>query len=348
MIIAHSESAGTAAPPPNPPAAQATGTVIVLAPFVVTVPTVGPARALPVRFAPNLSLSEVVSRVRTTAETVATASAQIAAGNTDLSSRTEEQASTLEKTASSIEEMTAAIGQNAQNAGNASEAAAKAADTARRGGMAVNDVVQTIDGMQVSSRKIGEIIGVIDSIAFQTNILALNAAVEAARAGEQGRGFAVVAAEVRSLAQRCAEAAREIKTLIADMVSRVESGATKAIEAGKTMSDVVSSVQNVSTIINDIASATREQNSGLLQVNQAVMQLDKVTQSNASLVEESATASEELKRLAGEMVDSVAFFRTRIEEHLRHSTPPEAITRRSLFAPRMFRRAQGTVHQPRS
>ncbi len=258
----------------------------------------------------NGSLSGVVSRVRDSAETVATASAQIAAANSDLSSRTEEQASSLEETASSIEEMTAVVGQNAQSAGKASDAATQAADTARRGGKAVDEVVLTIDGMQESSRRIGEIIGVIDSIAFQTNILALNAAVEAARAGEQGRGFAVVAAEVRVLAQRTAEAAREIKGLIADTVSRVDSGAAKATEAGKTMADVVSSVQNVSTIISDIAAATREQNSGILQVNQAVTQLDKVTQSNAALVEESASASEQLKRMARQMAETVAFFKT--------------------------------------
>jgi methyl-accepting chemotaxis protein len=255
------------------------------------------------------SLAGIVDRVRRAAEMVTTASSQIAAGNTDLSARTEEQASSLEETAASIEEMTATVNQNAQNAGQASEVASSAAVIAQRGGDAVDQVVKMMESIQASSRKIGDIIGVIDSIAFQTNILALNAAVEAARAGDQGRGFAVVAGEVRSLAQRSAEAAKEIKSLITDSVQRVDAGAKLADGAGQTMGEVVASVARVSQIIGEIASATREQSSGIVQVNQAVGDLDKATQQNASLVEESTAASESLKELAREMVDAVSVFR---------------------------------------
>jgi methyl-accepting chemotaxis protein len=230
-------------------------------------------------------------------------------GNGDLSSRTEEQASSLEETAASIEEMTATVNQNAQNAGQASDVATGAADIARKGGAAVDQVVGMMSGIQASSKKISDIIGVIDSIAFQTNILALNAAVEAARAGEQGRGFAVVAGEVRSLAQRSAEAAKEIKGLITDSVERVDAGARLADDAGRTMAEVVASVNRVSSIIGEIATATTEQSTGIAQVNQAVADLDKVTQQNASLVEESTAAAEQLRVLAGEMVETVAVFR---------------------------------------
>jgi methyl-accepting chemotaxis protein len=257
----------------------------------------------------NDSLTGIVGRVRQAAELVTSASGEIAVGNADLSSRTEEQASSLEETAASIEEMTATVNQNAQNASQASGVAIAAADVARKGGVAVDEVVRTMEGIQASSRKIGDIIGVIDSIAFQTNILALNAAVEAARAGEQGRGFAVVASEVRSLAQRSAEAAKEIKGLITDSVDRVDAGARLADDAGKTMTEVVASVNRVSHIIGEIASATSEQSTGIAQVNQAVADLDKVTQQNASLVEESTAASESLKELAGEMSEAVSVFR---------------------------------------
>ena len=257
----------------------------------------------------NDSLAGIVGRVRQSAEEVTTASTQIAAGNTDLSTRTEEQASSLEETAASIEEMTATVNQNAQNANEANKVAANAADVARRGGDAVDEVVKMMEGIQSSSRKIGDIIGVIDSIAFQTNILALNAAVEAARAGDQGRGFAVVAGEVRSLAQRSAEAAKEIKGLITDSVGRVDEGARLADDAGKTMTEVVSSVNRVSQIIGEIAAATQEQSTGIAQVNTAVGDLDKVTQQNASLVEESTAASESLQQLAREMVSAVSVFR---------------------------------------
>ena len=257
----------------------------------------------------NGSLAGIVGRVRQSAEEVTTASTQIAAGNTDLSTRTEEQASSLEETAASIEEMTATVNQNAQNANEANKVASTAADVARRGGEAVDEVVKMMENIQASSRKIGDIIGVIDSIAFQTNILALNAAVEAARAGDQGRGFAVVAGEVRSLAQRSAEAAKEIKTLITDSVGRVDDGARLADDAGKTMVEVVSSVNRVSQIIGEIAAATQEQSTGIAQVNTAVGDLDKVTQQNASLVEESTAASESLQQLAREMVTAVSVFR---------------------------------------
>jgi methyl-accepting chemotaxis protein len=257
----------------------------------------------------NGSLASIVDRVRQSAEMVTTASTQIAVGNTDLSARTEEQASSLEETAASIEEMTATVNQNAQNAGQANEVATSAAQVAQRGGEAVDEVVKMMESIQASSRKISDIIGVIDSIAFQTNILALNAAVEAARAGEQGRGFAVVAGEVRSLAQRSADAAKEIKTLITDSVERVDNGAKLAGGAGQTMVEVVGSVNRVSQIIAEIASATKEQSAGIAQVNQAVADLDKATQQNASLVEESTAASESLKELAREMADAVSVFR---------------------------------------
>src|SRR5687767_6104689 len=257
----------------------------------------------------NDSLTGIVGRVRQAAELVTSASGEIATGNADLSSRTEEQASSLEETAASIEEMTATVNQNAQNASQASGVAITAAEVARKGGVAVDEVVKMMENIQAASRKIADIIGVIDSIAFQTNILALNAAVEAARAGEQGRGFAVVAGEVRSLAQRSAEAAKEIKSLITDSVDRVNNGARIADDAGKTMVEVVDSVNRVSRIIGEIASATSEQSTGIAQVNQAVADLDKVTQQNASLVEESTAASESLRELAGEMTQAVSVFR---------------------------------------
>jgi len=258
----------------------------------------------------NASLGGIVNGVREAAEKVTVASSQIAAGNNDLSARTEEQASNLEETAASIEEMTATVSQNAQSAAAANELAAGAAKVAQRGGEAVDQVVKTMEGIQDSSRRIADIIGVIDSIAFQTNILALNAAVEAARAGEQGRGFAVVAGEVRNLAQRSAEAAREIKGLITDSVQRVDAGAKLAGGAGSTMGEIVASVNRVSHLINEIATATAEQSSGIVQANSAVSQLDKVTQQNAALVEESTAASESLKQLALEMSRAVSVFKT--------------------------------------
>jgi len=257
----------------------------------------------------NDSLAGIVGRVRESAEKVSSAATQIAAGNTELASRTEEQASSLEETAASIEEMTATVTQNAANANQANELAASAAQVARRGGTAVEQVVKTMDGIQASSRKIADIIGLIDSIAFQTNILALNAAVEAARAGDHGRGFAVVAGEVRGLAQRSAEAAREIKALITDSVERVDAGAKIAGDAGQTMAEIVSGVSRVSQLIGEIAAASREQSSGITQASQAVGELDKTTQQNAALVQESTAASESLRRLALEMAEAVRVFR---------------------------------------
>ncbi len=255
------------------------------------------------------SLASVVAQVRTGADTVVTASGQITAGNADLSSRTEEQASSLEETASSMEELTSTVKQNAENARQANQLVVSTADVALKGGRVVGDVVDTMASIKDSSRKIADIIGVIDGIAFQTNILALNAAVEAARAGEQGRGFAVVASEVRSLAQRSASAAKEIKALIEDSVDKVEAGGKLVDEAGHTMDEIVSSVKRVTDIMGEIAAASAEQSSGIEQVNQAITQMDEVTQQNAALVEEAAAAAESLQEQAGRLTDAVSFFK---------------------------------------
>ncbi|MEJ8840439.1 methyl-accepting chemotaxis protein [Ramlibacter sp. AN1133] len=257
----------------------------------------------------NDGLRKLVGEVSSGARMVADTSTQIAHGNVDLSQRTEEQASTLEETASSMEELTSSVTQNAQNARQASDLARGAADVARKGGSVVGEVVTTMDGISTSSRRIAEIIGVIDGIAFQTNILALNAAVEAARAGEQGRGFAVVAGEVRQLAQRSAEAARQIKGLIGDSVTKVEEGSRLVDTAGKTMNEIVAAVSRVSDLIADIAAASQEQSSGIAQVNTAVTQMDQVVQQNASLVEESTAATEAMKEQAGTLLKLVARFR---------------------------------------
>ncbi|WP_295986853.1 methyl-accepting chemotaxis protein, partial [uncultured Variovorax sp.] len=226
----------------------------------------------------NASLAKVVGEVRTGTETIATASAQIASGNQDLSSRTEEQASSLEQTAASMEELTSTVKQNADNARQANQLAVSASEVAVKGGSVVSQVVDTMGSINASSKKIVDIIGVIDGIAFQTNILALNAAVEAARAGEQGRGFAVVASEVRSLAQRSAAAAKEIKTLIGDSVEKVEEGSKQVEEAGRTMEQIVGSVKRVTDIMGEITAASQEQTSGIEQINQAITQMDQVTQ----------------------------------------------------------------------
>jgi methyl-accepting chemotaxis protein len=243
------------------------------------------------------------------ARSVADTSAQIAQGNQDLSQRTEMQASTLEETASSMEELTSTVHASADNARQASALAVGASQVARKGGDAVGQVVSTMGGITEASRRIADIIGVIDGIAFQTNILALNAAVEAARAGEQGRGFAVVAAEVRSLAQRSADAAREIKGLIGNSVEKVEAGTRLADAAGETMKEVVASITRVSDLIADIAAASQEQSSGIAQVNTAINQMDAVVQQNATLVEEAAAAAESLTRQASVLLQAAAWFK---------------------------------------
>ncbi|WP_119965155.1 methyl-accepting chemotaxis protein [Simplicispira lacusdiani] len=253
-------------------------------------------------------LAEVVSQVRRGSESVAMASAEIAQGNQDLSARTESQASALEQTAASMEELGATVRQNADSARLANELAQSASTVAARGGDAVGQVVQTMKGINESSHKISDIIGVIDGIAFQTNILALNAAVEAARAGEQGRGFAVVASEVRSLAGRSADAAREIKALIHASVEQVQQGSTLVNQAGETMGEVVDSIRRVTDLMGEISSASREQASGVAQVSEAVTQMDQTTQQNAALVEEMAAAASSLNAQAQALVESVAVF----------------------------------------
>ncbi len=254
-------------------------------------------------------LRSVVSEVRSGVESVSTASAQIAMGNADLSQRTEEQASNLQQNAASLELLTATITQNAAAAAQANQLATSAANVARQGGEVVDQVVLTMNDISDSSRKIADIISVIDGIAFQTNILALNAAVEAARAGEQGRGFAVVATEVRTLAQRSAQAAKEIKQLIGHSVDKVEAGSTLVATAGKTMGDIVAEVKRVSSLIGEISVASREQSDGISQVGDAVQQLDQVTQQNAALVEEAAAAADSMKHQAARLAEVVSVFR---------------------------------------
>ncbi|GAB3546613.1 hypothetical protein GCM10027343_24650 [Noviherbaspirillum agri] len=257
----------------------------------------------------NDALSAVVGKVRAGADTVVTASREIAAGNQDLSARTEEQASSLEETASSMEELTSTVKQNADNARHANQLAGSASEVAAKGGEVVSQVVDTMASINESSRKIVDIIAVIDGIAFQTNILALNAAVEAARAGEQGRGFAVVASEVRSLAQRSAAAAKEIKTLIDDSVDKVSAGARLVDQAGATMQEVVESVKRVTDIMGEISAASQEQTAGIEQVNEAISQMDQVTQQNAALVEEAASAAESMQAQAAQLADAVSIFK---------------------------------------
>jgi len=256
-----------------------------------------------------VSLRQLVGEVANGARVVADTSQQIAQGNVDLSQRTEEQACTLEETASSMEQLTTTVMQNAESAKQAKQLAVGASDVARKGGHVVGEVVSTMTGISESSRKIGDIIAVIDSIAFQTNILALNASVEAARAGEQGRGFAVVASEVRNLAQRSAAAAKEIKTLIGDSVDKVETGAKLVDAAGRTMDEIVDSVKGVTDLIAEIAAASQEQSSGIEQVNMAVAQMDQAVQQNASLVEEATAATESMKEQAGALLQSVSRFK---------------------------------------
>lgn len=275
----------------------------------------------------NQKLKEIVKEVRHGTDAMVTASSQIATGNLDLSSRTEEQASSLEETASSMEELTSTVKQNADHSRNASTLASRASQIAQQGGNVVEKVVQTMSSINESSNKIVDIISVIDSIAFQTNILALNAAVEAARAGEQGRGFAVVASEVRVLAQRSATAAKEIKELIQNSVDKVSSGSQLVAEAGQTMTEVVASIQQVTNIVTEISDATREQSDGIEQVNQAVMQMDQVTQQNAALVEEAAAAAQSMQDQAQRLSKVVSVFR------IDQSDRPYAPTSPSVSAP---------------
>ncbi len=253
-------------------------------------------------------LARTVDGVRGNADSVATASAQIAQGNIDLSQRTEEQASALQQTAATMEQLSTTVRHNADNARQANQLAQGASAVAARGGAVVSDVVNTMKAIDEGSRKVVDIIGVIDGIAFQTNILALNAAVEAARAGEQGRGFAVVAGEVRILAQRSAAAAKEIKSLITASVEQVEKGTGLVGQAGQTMQEIVGAIQRVSDIVGEISEASAEQSNGVSQVGQAVSQMDQVTQQNAALVEQSAAAAESLKEQARQLVDAVAVF----------------------------------------
>ena len=251
----------------------------------------------------------IIADTKRSSESIANASREIASGNADLSSRTEDQVANLEKTASSMAEMANTVKQNAENARLANQLVGSTADIAVKGGQVVSQVVGTMASIKESSRKIADIIGVIDGIAFQTNILALNAAVEAARAGEQGRGFAVVASEVRSLAQRSASAAKEIKTLIEDSVGKVEAGGKLVDDAGQTMDEIVSSVKRATGIMSEIASASQEQSDGISQINQAIAQMDSVTQQNAALVEQAAAAAESLQDQAAKLAEAVSVFK---------------------------------------
>ena len=271
------------------------------------------------------SLVQTVRQVRSSSDSVNTGAHEIASGNLDLSSRTEQQSASLEKTAASMEQMTSTVTNNSENARQASALASSAADLATRGGEVVRGVVSTMDEISEGSRKMADIIGVIDGIAFQTNILALNAAVEAARAGEQGRGFAVVAGEVRALAQRSAAAAKEIKALIDDSVARVQSGNTLVAQAGSTMNETVEAVRRVAHIVEDIASASAEQTQGILQIGQAVSEMEQVTQQNAALVEQAAAAAQSLEEQAQNLTQVVSQFRLDVADAAAVAVAPKVV-----------------------
>jgi methyl-accepting chemotaxis protein len=299
-------------------------------------------------------LGALVGSVKHAAHAVADTSAQIAQGNLDLSQRTEEQATTLEETASSMEELTSTVAQNAENARAASQLAVEASGVARRGGQVVGQVVATMNDISDSSRRIGDIIGVIDGIAFQTNILALNAAVEAARAGEQGRGFAVVAAEVRTLAQRSAAAAREIKGLIGDSVAKVEAGTRLVDSAGQTMEEIVGAVKKVSDLITEIAAASQEQSGGIGQVNEAVAQMERVVQQNAALVEQASAAAESMKEQAQALLQLVSRFNLeaqraapRARRDARGGAPAPIRVRKSTALPPAYAAALASAQRTR-
>ncbi|MNK34099.1 Methyl-accepting chemotaxis protein III [compost metagenome] len=291
----------------------------------------------------NDKLVSIVGQVRAGTESISTASSEIAAGNLDLSSRTEEQASSLEETASSMEELTSTVKLNADNARSANQLAIDASQIASKGGVVVSEVVSTMGSINDSSRKIVDIISVIDAIAFQTNILALNAAVEAARAGEQGRGFAVVASEVRNLAQRSSAAAKEIKGLIDDSVQKVEAGSQLVDKAGRTMDEIVQSISHVTQIMNQITDASDEQRTGIEQVNRAIGQMDQVTQQNAALVEEAAAAAESMQEQAAKLAEVVGVFKLDATQHHVAASAGPSVT---ASAPAAMRPATRPVTRP--